>query len=110
VPEQLRLPGTVRQPPIGQLAHVCGPVAHHAARIECAKHLEGLGYSVIHNPVDRESLQRLRQGISNVLDADFLVCLPRWEFDRGSNVEVSVARALKLPVLDCGTLHPVWLP
>jgi hypothetical protein len=93
-------PGNAPLPPTGSVAHVTGPPddSRHAG---CVAHLTELGYEALPAAAD------VREGITRVLEADFVVLLPRWEFNLASNVEVAVARALHLPVLDCTTLQRV---
>ena len=69
----------------------------------CLTYLESQGYVV------RPPSPDLRENIQSVCAADFVVVLPGWEFHNASNVETSVARALKMPVLACRTLLPVFL-
>jgi hypothetical protein len=71
---------------------------------DCVWHLVELGYKVT-GPSDS-----VRGGIVRITEVDFVVLIPGHEFSRGANVEVAVARALKLPLLDCGTLDIVWSP
>lgn len=82
----------------------------------CATGLRELGYIVV-NPAEnfdgRQDLEwttYLRLGIKQVCDVDFVVLLPGWEFSKGANIEVAVARALRIPLLDCGTLDLIWTP
>lgn len=92
------------------------PNFNYDAFHDCAAALRELGYVVV-NPAEnfegRQDLEwdtYLREGIRQVTEVNFLVMLPGWEFSKGANIEVTVARALKMPLLDCGTLEPIWTP
>lgn len=89
-----------KRPPSGSRAYISG-VGDYA---DCAAHLVTLGYNVDPPASD------LRASIRAVLDADFVVLLPSWQFHSPSNVAVQVAKALRLPLLDCGTLDMIWQP
>lgn len=97
-----QLPGTVKRPPAGRCGLVVGPGDHR----DCFWHLDELEYRA----TGYELPSDLREGIQKVLDADFLVVLPGWEFDSQSNVMVTTAKSLGMAVLDCEKLSPVWIP
>lgn len=106
-----QLPGTARRPPAGQTAYVCGDGDFE----DCVTHLLDLGYAVattskVHGRHLGSPTDELREGIEQILNSDFVVVLPRWEFSRKRSVEVQVARELGLPILDCNTLQPCWFP
>lgn len=99
--------GRTARPPKGSACYVCAPEGVDAS--DCVWYLVDLGYKVS-GPADGTGDERLRRGVRRVTEVDFLVLIPGHEFSRHASVEVAVARALKLPLLDCGTLDIVWQP
>ncbi len=89
-----------RRPPKGSACFVAGP---HA--IGCRAYLRELGYEVLDG-----GLSSLREGVRALCDADFVVVVPGWQFDRWANIQVGLARDLKLPILECDDLESVYLP
>jgi len=89
-----------RKPPKGSACFVAGP---HA--LGCRAYLRELGYEVLD-----EGLSDLRKGVRALLDADFVVVVPGWQFDRHADIQVGLARNLKLPILECDELELVYLP
>lgn len=83
--------------------------AFHAA----AARLRALGHDVVnpaendHGDTSKPWSHYMRQDIAHVLAVDALAMLPGWRASRGATLEVTVARALDVPVLDAGTLEPV---
>jgi hypothetical protein len=73
--------------------------------------LRSAGYTVL-NPAefqggyqDKSWHDYMRYDIQIIIDeADAVVLLPDWEGSKGANVEVTVARAIGLPVWDCSDL------
>jgi hypothetical protein len=61
-----------------------------------AEHPEGLTYA-----------EYMRRDILMVLVVEAIAVLPGWEKSRGAQIEVSLGRALDLPILDAETLEPV---
>lgn len=92
------------RPPKGSSCYVIAPRETNAS--DCVWHLVELGYKVS-GPNEHGDI---RNGIRAVTEVDFVVLVPGYEFSRAANIEVTVARALKLPLLDCGTLDIVWQP
>ncbi len=115
-------PNTHRsRPPTGAKCYIAGPMTGQAnfnydAFNTCAAELREAGYEVI-NPAEnfggRQDLTwetYLREGVRQVTLVDFIVVLPGWEFSKGANLEVHIARTLKIPIVNCGTLEPIWVP
>lgn len=82
--------------------------AFHAA----ADRLRGRGYEVV-NPAENDGGDTsrswsyyMRQDIGHLLTVDAVAVLPGWQQSRGASLEVTVARALELPVLDADTMEP----
>lgn len=101
--------GRTQRPPKGAHAYVCAPEGNDAS--DCVWYLVELGYKVSGPPNSQATGEkRIREGVAMVLNADFLVLIPGHEFSRHANIEVAVARALHLPLLDCGTLDIMWTP
>lgn len=79
---------------------------------ERAHALRALGYTVI-NPAENDNgdtskpwAYYMRQDIGHLLDVDAVAVLPGWQRSKGATLEVTIARALELPVLDALTLEP----
>jgi hypothetical protein len=100
----IKLPSTGRgaRPPQGSSCCLVAPEG--ADTKDCVRYLLDIGYRVSDSDGD------LRQRIRRVCEVDFIVLIPGHEFSRQANIEVTVARALRLPLLDCGTLDIVWQP
>lgn len=71
-----------------------------------AAELRALGHEVI-NPAEnddgdttREWAYYMRKDLAHVLSVDAVAVLPGWQGSRGARLEVHVARALGLPILD----------
>lgn len=86
--------------------------AFHAA----AKRLRSMGYTVI-NPAELDGGDTskpwdyyMRRDIPMLLTAEAVAVLPGWEQSRGATLEVTIARALGMPVLDAETLEPLDEP
>jgi hypothetical protein len=74
-----------------------------------AKRLRALGYMII-NPAEinplvltdiytEECYKYLKKDLNMILNnADALLVMPGWEFSYGCNAEVSLAKAIKLPI------------
>lgn len=82
--------------------------AFHAA----AARLRDLGHKVI-NPAENfdgdqgmEWTDYLRSGIAQVVTCEAVAVLPGWRGSKGATLEVQVAEALGMPVLDADTLEP----
>lgn len=48
----------------------------------------------------------MRKDLADILTVDAVAVLPNWQASRGATLEVAVARALGLPILDAGTFAP----
>lgn len=76
--------------------------------------LRSIGHAVL-NPAENDDGDAsagdwsyfMRQDIAHVLSVDAVAVLPGWERSRGATLEVTVAVALGLPILDCDTLDPI---
>lgn len=86
--------------------------AFHAA----AARLRAQGYVVI-NPAELDDGDTshswdyyMRRDIPMLLTAQAVAVLPGWEQSRGATLEVTIARALGMPVLDAETLQPLPEP
>jgi uncharacterized protein DUF4406 len=112
-----------KRPPTGSKCYIAGPMSQFAdqnfnydAFNACAAELRAMGYGVTNPAENFEGKQDLswetylREGIRQVTLVDFVVLLPGWEFSSGANIEVQVAKALRLPLLECGTLEPITTP
>ena len=77
-----------------------------------AKRLRDLGHTVI-NPAETDGGDTsnsweyyMKKDIAMMVGCDAVVVLPGWEKSRGANIEVNLARQLKIRVLDLN-LHPL---
>lgn len=77
-----------------------------------ATRLREQGYEVI-NPAETDDGDTskpwdyyMRIDIAHVLSVDALVVLPGWQASKGASLEVTIARALGVPVWDSETLEP----
>lgn len=89
---------------------------------EWTKELRRQGYRVV-NPADLDRAvgfdptvhdadqsfvhEALRRDIEALLTCDALALLPDWKGSAGVKVELTVARAIGLPVLNCRTMQPM---
>ncbi|KIL35199.1 hypothetical protein SD71_16055 [Cohnella kolymensis] len=78
-----------------------------------AQQLRGLGHKVI-NPAEvdqpvKEWSACMRNDIAELMKADTLALLKGWETSSGAGVEISIAAALKMPIVDAYTLEPIEL-
>jgi nucleoside 2-deoxyribosyltransferase len=79
---------------------------------ECAEALRASGHTV-KNPAETDGGDTsqpwsyyMRKDIAMLLECEAVAVLPGWERSRGATLEVHVARALGMPVLDAHTLEP----
>lgn len=77
-----------------------------------AARLRELGHDVV-SPAENEGGDTshpwsyyMRQDLHHVLSVEAIAVLPGWQRSRGATLEVSVATALELPILDAETLLP----
>lgn len=73
---------------------------------EAARFLRGVGHTVI-NPAENFGgdttlswTDYIRKDIADILTVEGVAVLPGWEESRGARLEVSIARALGLPVFE----------
>lgn len=80
---------------------------------EAAKRLRDIGYEVSNPAENFEGDQSLpwdvylRRAIEQVVTVDGVAVLPGWSRSKGARLEVHVADALGMPILDAETLAPV---
>lgn len=89
------------------------PEFNYPAFHEAAKRLRWVGFEVLcpaEHPDGLSYAEYMRKDILMVLAAEAIVVLPGWEKSRGAQIEVSIGRALDLPILDAETLEPVPFP
>ena len=105
------------------LVYVAGPMTgiedfNFPAFAAAAERLKLNGYEVI-NPADNDNgdpeqaaqsgtpwEDYMRKDLADVLEADAVAVLPGWQRSRGASLEVTVATALGVPILDAETLLP----
>lgn len=97
--------------------YLAGPMTgykdfNYPAFHERAARLRYQGHEVI-NPAENEGGDTsrpwafyMRQDIAHVLSVDAVAVLPGWQASKGASLEVVVARAIDIPVLDAETLEP----
>lgn len=76
---------------------------------EAAARLRTVGFSVFNpaeNGTEKSWEEFMRLDIKAVADSDLIAVLPGWQKSRGAALEVHIARALSMPVLDALTLEP----
>ncbi len=56
---------------------------------------------------DRTYAEYMRADVADLLAVSAIAMLPGWEKSRGANLEIGLARALGLPVLDAHTFEPL---
>lgn len=77
-----------------------------------AKRWRSHGHTVInpaenaHGDTSKPWAYYIRQDIAHVLNVEAVAVLSGWQKSRGATLEVSLARALDLPILDADTLEP----
>lgn len=94
--------------PMSGLPEFNFPAFHQAAA-----ELRSRGYTVI-NPAELDDGDTskpwdyyMRRDLKMLVDADAVAVLPGWRKSKGASLEVHVAQALGMPVLDAETLQPV---
>lgn len=105
------------------LVYVAGPMTGIAdfnfpAFNAAADRLLNNGYEVI-NPADNDNgdpeqartsgtpwEDYMRKDIADLIEADAIAVLPGWQNSKGASLEVTVAAALDMPILDAETLLP----
>ena len=78
-----------------------------------AARLREMGYGVI-NPAEIEQPDIawgvcMRNDITELMRADTVALLPGWENSAGSGLEITIALALGMDILDAHTLEPIGL-
>jgi hypothetical protein len=108
--------------------YLCGPMRGYPklnfpAFMRAAKRLRKMGHEVF-NPAEadlKEGLNPLKRGelaikplahylahdLRQVCLSEAVAVLPGWDRSQGARIEVWVAKALDIPVLDAGTLRPI---
>lgn len=98
--------------------YIAGPMSgieehNYPAFHALAASLREKGYEVI-NPAELSGDDRtkpwhhyMKQDLKAMMDCDAVVVLPGWEASKGANVEVQLARELKMPVLRSEDLQPL---
>lgn len=94
--------------PMSGLPEFNFPEFRRVAADLCAK-----GYEVI-NPADIDQPDKsweacMRVDIKEMMKADALAMLKDWQKSAGAGLEVTIASALKMPILDAYTLEPIDL-
>lgn len=105
------------------LVYVAGPMTgiedfNFPAFNAAAERLRANGYEPI-NPADNDDgdpeiaanagrpwEDYMRKDIADLIEADAIAVLPGWERSRGASLEVHIAQALGMPILDAETLLP----
>lgn len=93
-------------------AYIAGPMRHwpeenFPAFHTAARSLRDLGLDVF-NPAEglphgKPFSEYMRQDLPELFTCDLVVVLPEWECSRGAILEVSVARALDIPIYEIGS-------
>ena len=96
--------------------YLSGPVTgmpglNRAAFDRAAERLRALGHEVV-NPLDTDHLcphgdwaEYMRKDLPLLVACDAVAVLPGWRRSKGASLEVAVARALGMPILDADTLE-----
>jgi len=79
-----------------------------------AKRLRESGHEVV-NPAELDEEEKrkkswvacLRRDIPYLLQCDAVAVLPGWQNSKGANLEIYIARALEMPILDAESLEPL---
>jgi hypothetical protein len=96
--------------------YLCGPMTgrphlNRPAFFRAARELRRMDYSVFNPaenglPSDSPWEQHMRMDIAHLVRCEALVCLPGCEGSRGAQIEIALARWLKMPVKPLEALMP----